>query len=236
MQPDRFTLKAQEAIQNSQMIATEYNHQYIDCEHLLLALLRQKEGLAPRILAKMDVLPEMLIGKLEQHLSEQPQVTDITEIHITPRLNSTLNACEKAAKKLNDEYVSVEHLLIALIESDGACGRILAESGATKDKLLDALKEVRGSHRVTSPSPESTYEALQQYGIDMTALAREGKLDPVIGRDDEIRRTIEILSRRRRGVVTEDCESGRSRGVEEQEHYRTRYGRASGWRKVQGRI
>ncbi len=198
MQPDRFTLKAQEALQTAHGIATEYDHQYIDCEHLLLALLRDEEGLAPRILAKMDIPPELLRGQLEQHLSEQPQVTGITEIHITERFNSVLNACEKAAKKLKDEYVSVEHLLIALIESDGACGRILAESGATKDKLLEALKEVRGSHRVTSQSPESTYEALQQYGIDMTALAREGKLDPVIGRDDEIRRTIEILSRRRK--------------------------------------
>ena len=198
MQPDRFTLKAQEALQTAHGIATEYDHQYIDCEHLLLALLRDEEGLAPRILAKMDISPELLRGQLEQHLSEQPQVTGITEIHITERFNSVLIAAEKAAKKLKDEYVSVEHLLIALIESDGACGRILKESGATKDKLLEALKGVRGSHRVTSQSPESTYEALQQYGIDLTALAREGKLDPVIGRDDEIRRAIEILSRRRK--------------------------------------
>ncbi|PXF61699.1 MAG: ATP-dependent chaperone ClpB [Candidatus Methanogaster sp.] len=198
MQPDRFTLKAQEALQTAHGIATEYDHQYIDCEHLLLALLRDEGGLAPRILAKVDISPELLRGQLEQHLSEQPQVTGITEIHITERFNSALIAAEKAAKKLKDEYVSVEHLLIALIESDGVCGRILAESGATHDRLLEALKEVRGSHRVTSQSPESTYEALQQYGIDLTSSAREGKLDPVIGRDDEIRRTIEILSRRRK--------------------------------------
>ncbi|RLG31499.1 ATP-dependent chaperone ClpB [Methanosarcinales archaeon] len=198
MQPDRFTLKAQEALQTAHGIATEYDHQYIDCEHLLLALLRDEEGLAPRILAKMDISPELLRGQLEQHLSEQPQVTGVTEIHITERFNSVLIAAEKAAKKLKDEYVSVEHLLIALIESDGACGRILKESGATKDRLLEALKEVRGGHRVTSQSPESTYEALQQYGIDLTSSARDGKLDPVIGRDDEIRRTIEILSRRRK--------------------------------------
>ncbi|MBA1343581.1 MAG: ATP-dependent Clp protease ATP-binding subunit ClpX [ANME-2 cluster archaeon] len=198
MQPDRFTLKSQEALQTAHAVATEYDHQYIDCEHLLLALLRDEEGLAPRILAKMDISPELLRGQLEQHLSEQPQVTGITEIHITERFNSVLIAAEKAAKKLKDEYVSVEHLLIALIESDGACGRLLKESGATKDNLLEALKEVRGGHRVTSQSPESTYEALQQYGIDLTALARDGKLDPVIGRDDEIRRTIEILSRRRK--------------------------------------
>ena len=185
-------------MQTAHGIATEYDHQYIDCEHLLLALLRDEEGLAPRILAKMDISPELLRGQLEQHLSEQPQVTGVTEIHITERFNSVLIAAEKAAKKLKDEYVSVEHLLIALIESDGACGRILKESGATKDRLLEALKEVRGGHRVTSQSPESTYEALQQYGIDLTSSARDGKLDPVIGRDDEIRRTIEILSRRRK--------------------------------------
>ncbi|MCD6207377.1 MAG: ATP-dependent chaperone ClpB [Methanosarcinales archaeon] len=198
MQPDRFTLKAQEAMQNAHAIATEYDHQYIDCEHLLLALLREADGLAPRILAKMDISPELLTGRLEEHLKEQPQVSGITEIHVTERFNSALIAAEKEAKRLKDDYISVEHLLIALIKSDGACGRILKESGVTKDRLLKALKEVRGSHRVTSQSPESTYEALQQYGIDLTAAAREGKLDPVIGRDDEIRRTIEILSRRRK--------------------------------------
>ena len=198
MQLDRFTLKAQEALQNSQTIATDHNHQYIDCEHLLLALMRQEDGLAPRILAKMDASPELLIEKLEQHLDEQPQVSGITDIHITSRLNSALISAEKAAKKMKDDYISVEHILIALIDSEGACGRILRESGVTRDGLLDALSEVRGSHRVTSPSPESTYQALQQYGIDMTALAREGKLDPVIGRDEEIRRAIEILSRRRK--------------------------------------
>ncbi len=198
MQLDRFTLKAQEALQKTQEIATEYNHQYIDCEHLLLALLREKDGLTPRILAKMDVPPETLIEKLEQHLSEQPQVTGITEIYTTQRLNKVLVSAEKEAKRLKDDYISVEHLLIALIDSGGACGRFLQESGVTKDKLLKALREIRGSHRVTSPSPEATYEALQQYGIDLTALAREGKLDPVIGRDEEIRRVIEILSRRRK--------------------------------------
>ena len=198
MQLDRFTLKAQEALQKTQEIATEYNHQYIDCEHLLLVLLREKDGLTPRILAKMDVPPETLIEKLEQHLSEQPQVTGITEIYTTQRLNKVLVSAEKEAKRLKDDYISVEHLLIALIDSGGACGRFLQESGVTKDKLLKALREIRGSHRVTSPSPEATYEALQQYGIDLTALAREGKLDPVIGRDEEIRRVIEILSRRRK--------------------------------------
>jgi len=198
MQPDKFTLKAQEAMQNAHTIATEYDHQYIDCEHLLLALLREEDGLAPRILAKMDISPVILLEQLERHLSEQPHVSGITEIHITQRFNSALIAAEKEAKRLKDDYISVEHLLLALIESDGACGRILGESGVTKDELLEALKDVRGSHRVTSQSPESTYEALQQYGIDLTAAAREGKLDPVIGRDDEIRRTIEILSRRRK--------------------------------------
>jgi len=198
MQPDKFTLKAQEAMQNAHTIATEYDHQYIDCEHLLLALLREEDGLAPRILAKMDISPVILLEQLERHLSEQPHVSGITEIHITQRFNSALIAAEKEAKRLKGDYISVEHLLLALIESDGACGRILGESGVTKDELLEALKDVRGSHRVTSQSPESTYEALQQYGIDLTAAAREGKLDPVIGRDDEIRRTIEILSRRRK--------------------------------------
>ncbi|RZN39022.1 MAG: ATP-dependent chaperone ClpB [Methanosarcinales archaeon] len=198
MQPDKLTLKSQEAMQNAHVIATEHDHQYIDCEHLLLALLREEDGLAPRILSKMDISPALLMEQLEQHLSEQPQVTGITEIHITQRFNSVLITAEKEAKRLKDDYISVEHLLIALIESDGACARILRESGATKDELLEALKEVRGSHRVTSQSPESTYEALQKYGIDLTAAAREGKLDPVIGRDDEIRRTIEILSRRRK--------------------------------------
>lgn len=198
MQLDRFTLKAQEAIQNTQEIASEYNHQYVDCEHLLLALLRQKDGLAPRIMQKMDVTPEVLVEKLERHLSEQPQVSGITEIYATQRLNKVLVSAEKEAKQLKDDYISVEHLLIALIDSEGACGRIFQESGITRDRLLNALREIRGSHRVTSPSPESTYEALQKYGVDLTALAREGKLDPVIGRDEEIRRAIQILSRRRK--------------------------------------
>jgi len=154
MQPDKFTLKAQEAMQNAHAIATEYDHQYIDCEHLLLALLREEDGLAPRILAKMDISPVVLLEQLERHLSEQPQVSGITEIHITQRFNSALIAAEKEAKRLKDDYISVEHLLIALIESDGACARIRTArcsqggSGKSSGNITIAGIDLRGAPAV----------------------------------------------------------------------------------------
>src|SRR2546425_6757412 len=201
MDPNRLTEKMQEALQAAQSIAIRRSHQQIDVEHLLAALLEQEGGLAGAILAKAGGSTEVLGQRLEQELDRVAKVTGPTgtppdQIYVTGRLNRVLTQAEDEAKKLKDEYVSVEHALLAIADDKGPAGRLLAQMGVTRDKLLQALREVRGSQRVTSPTPEATYQALERYGRDLTEAAREGKLDPVIGRDDEIRRVIQVLSRR----------------------------------------
>ncbi len=201
MELNNFTQKAQEALQHTSTIAARYQNQQIDCEHLLLALLEQEEGLVPRILEKIDIQPQAIVRELEQSLSELPQVSGpgSEQVYMTQKLNRVLDTAKKEAGKMGDEYVSVEHLLIALvIEKDNACSKTLKDAGATKDNLLQAINEIRGGQHVTSENAEDTYEALKKYGIDLTELASQGKLDPVIGRDHEIRHTIQILSRRRK--------------------------------------
>ena len=199
MSIEKFTQKSQEAIQSASSIAASYKHQAIDVEHLLLALIDQSEGLVPRLLQRMDVPIDALKQEIERVLERRPAVTGAgatAQPYMTQRLGRVFNRAEKEAERLKDEYVSVEHLLIAIIEEEGDASRILNQFGVTRDRVMEVLVEVRGSQRVTSPTPEDTYEALDRYGRDLTRLAREGKLDPVIGRDDIIRRVIQILSRR----------------------------------------
>ena len=201
MDPNRFTEKMQEALRSAQSRAIRQSHQQVDVEHLMAALLEQEGGLAGAILAKAGVSTDLLGQRLEQELERVPKVTGPTgappdQTYVTGRLNRVLTQAEDEAKKLKDEYISIEHVLLAITDDKGPAGRLLAQMGLTRDKLVQTLREVRGSQRVTSPTPEATYQALERYGRDLTEAARQGKLDPVIGRDEEIRRVIQVLSRR----------------------------------------
>jgi ATP-dependent Clp protease ATP-binding subunit ClpB len=197
MNIERFTQKAQEALQTAQSLAAQYKHQQIEPEHVLAALLNKTDGLIPRLLGGMDVSTQEVRDKVEALLRTIPQVSGAGgQVYVSQRLSRVLAAAEEQAKRFKDDYTSVEHILMAMVDEAGACGRILKEAGVTKDGLMKALQAVRGNQRVTSQNPEDTYQALERYGRDLTQLSREGKLDPVIGRDEEIRRVIQILSRR----------------------------------------
>ena len=197
MRLDKLTTKSQEALQQAQTLADKRSHQAIDVEHLLFALLGQKEGVVLALLQKLGVPLNPLTDKLQKALDRLPQVTGATgQSYITPRLKKVIESAEAEAEALKDEYVSTEHLLLAMAQESGDAGKMLKELGAGKDKILNALVSIRGSQRITDPNPEEKYQALEKYGRDLTDLARKGKLDPVIGRDDEIRRVIQVLSRR----------------------------------------
>ena len=200
MDINRFTEKAQEAVRSAQTLATRYGNQQIEVEHLLYALLHQEGGLVPSVLTKAGVNVEPLKQAIENEINRMPKVSGpsgpVDQVYITARLNKTFVAAEDEAKKLKDDYVSVEHLLLAIIEEGGPAAKVLKTAGATRDRIEKALIQVRGHQRVTSQNPEATYEALERYGRDLTKMANEGKLDPVIGRDDEIRRVVQVLSRR----------------------------------------
>ncbi len=202
MDLNRLTQKSQEALAEAQKIALKRGHIEVDGEHLLLALVDQADGLIPRLLEKLDVSVEDFRAKVLRALDKRPQVSgpgvEGGKIYVTQRLNRVLIQAEDEAKRLKDEYVSVEHLALALIREGDAtdAGRIFQEYGITPEKFLEALVGVRGHQRVTSPTPEATYEALERYGRDLVKEAQRGKLDPVIGRDAEIRRVIRILSRK----------------------------------------
>jgi ATP-dependent Clp protease ATP-binding subunit ClpB len=201
MDLNRLTEKSQEALRRAQALATRRNHQAVDVEHLLAALLEEPEGLAAAFLAACNIAPSAAREQIEKELNRVPQVsgpgTDAQQVYMTQRLSRVLTQAEDEAKNLKDEYVSIEHLLLAILaEKTGAAGRALQSLGLTRQRLMDALKKVRGHQRVTSQTPEATYQALERYGRDLTALADQGKLDPVIGRDEEIRRVIQVLSRR----------------------------------------
>jgi ATP-dependent Clp protease ATP-binding subunit ClpB len=200
MDINRLTERVQEALGAAQTKAMRYGHQQVDVEHLLMALLEQERGLATSILNKAEVDADALRRRVEQELERMPKVSgpggEAGQIYVTARLNRLLAQAEDEAKRLKDEYVSVEHMLLAMTDDGGAAGRALKELGFTRERLMRALQEVRGSQRVTSQNPEATYEALERYGRDLTQLAAQGKLDPVIGRDEEIRRVIQVLSRR----------------------------------------
>jgi ATP-dependent Clp protease ATP-binding subunit ClpB len=202
MNLSKFTQKSQEAIAQAQAHAVTYGHQEVDGEHLLLALVGQEDGLIRRLLARMEAPADAIAAALEAELERRPRVSgqglDPKSIRITERLARILMAAEKNATRLKDEYVSVEHLAMAILDegSSSVSGRMLRQFGVTAEGFLKALTEVRGSQRVVSATPEQTYEALDRYGRDLTKAARDNKLDPVIGRDEEIRRVVRILSRK----------------------------------------
>ena len=202
MDVNKFTQKSQEALTNAQNTAVRFGHAEMDVEHLLLALIEQADGLVPRLIAKMDVLLPSFAAEVIKELERRPKVSgpgaEPGKILVSQRLGRVLVKAKEEAARLKDEYVSVEHLLFAMIEEgkSSPAAKILAQFKITKERLLQALTSIRGNQRVTSDNPETAYEALEKYGIDLVAQAQLGKLDPVIGRDAEIRRVVRILSRK----------------------------------------
>jgi len=194
---DRLTVKAQEAVQAAQAIADREGQQQLEPEHLLAALLDEEDGVVGALLAKLGARAEGLRRDVLGEIRRLPRVSGGSGPYLGPRLKAVLEAAWTEAERLKDEYCSTEHLLLALAqEAEGASGRLLRQAGVTRDALYRALVEVRGSQRVTDPNPEAKYQALERYSRDLTELARKGKLDPVIGRDEEIRRVVQVLSRR----------------------------------------
>jgi len=218
MRLDKLTLKAQEALQEAKNIADKYSHQQMDVEHLLLALVEQPEGIVVPVLQKIGIDIDQLKTRLAEHLSSLPQVHGgggLEQIHVTPRLNKTLETAWQEAQTMKDEYLSTEHILLAIAE-DPSSPQILKGLGATKDRIYEALIGIRGGQRVVDQNPEEKYQALERYTRDLTDLARSGKLDPVIGRNEEIRRVIQILSRRTKNnpVLIGDAGVGKTAIVE----------------------
>lgn len=195
---DKLTIKTQEAIQLAQRIASQRDHQQVDVEHILLAFLEQPEGLVPQILQKLGTRPETVRQELEQELAKLPSVSgSAAQIYLASRVNRALDKAIVEAERLKDEYISAEHLLIVFAsEVNGAGQTILNRHGVTKDTIFQVLQSIRGAQRITDQNPEDKYQALEKFGRDLTDLARKGKLDPVIGRDEEIRRVMQVLSRR----------------------------------------
>jgi ATP-dependent Clp protease ATP-binding subunit ClpB len=197
MNLNKFTEKAQEAILESQNLAQSLGHQTIEPEHLLLSLIRQTEGIVPKVLQKLGQNPDQLAAIVERDLQARPRVSGSNvSTGLGKTASEVLATAEEEAKAMRDDFVSTEHMLLALAKSHTPIGNLLSARGLTATAILQALMAVRGSARVTSQNPEGTFQALEKYGRDLTQLAREGKLDPVIGRDDEIRRVVQILSRR----------------------------------------
>jgi len=217
MNLNKFTEKAQEAVLESQNLAQSLGHQTIEPEHLLLSLIRQSDGIVPKVLQKLGQNPDQLAAILERDLSNRPRVSGSNlQVSLSRAANDVLNAAEGEAKSMRDDFVSTEHILLALAKSHTPIGNLLSARGLNANAILQALMAVRGSARVTSPNPEDTFQALEKYGRDLTQLARQGKLDPVIGRDDEIRRVIQILSRRTKNnpVLVGDAGVGKTAIVE----------------------
>ncbi|MFN8517472.1 MAG: ATP-dependent chaperone ClpB [Thermomicrobiales bacterium] len=199
MNPNRFTEKAQEAIVNAQNETTRRNHAQFDVEHLLWALLSQADGIVPQVVIKLGRDPQALLREVQGALDAAPKLQYVSQPALGSGLRTALQKAEDEATAFKDEYVSTEHLLLGVIAAapqGGAVGRILRDNGLTRDRILGALTQIRGNQRVTDQNPEGKYQALEKYGRDLTDLARKGKLDPVIGRDEEIRRVIQVLSRR----------------------------------------
>jgi ATP-dependent Clp protease ATP-binding subunit ClpB len=222
MDPARLTQKSQEALHDAQTKALRFGHTEVDGEHLLLALLKQPEGIVPRLLMQAGAETDRLRAALEAELSRRPRVSGPGaapgQVNVTQRLARLLDAAEQEAGRLKDEYVSVEHLVLALVGEGpaAAAGRLLHDEGLTRDSFLQALTRIRGNQRVTSASPEGAYEALEKYGRDLVADAAAGQLDPVIGRDAEIRRVTQILSRKTKNnpVLIGDAGVGKTAIVE----------------------
>jgi ATP-dependent Clp protease ATP-binding subunit ClpB len=218
MDLNNLTQKAQEAVVGAQSLAGEYSHGQIEPSHLLLGLLRQSDGIVPQIIQKLGANPADIALAVEGELARKPKVYGATaQLGLSRELSRALEQAGKAAGRMRDEYVSTEHLLLALAGAEGGeASRFLSAKGITEDAILRALTTIRGSQRVTSQNPEATYQALERYGRDLTAQARQGKLDPVIGRDDEIRRVMRILSRRTKNnpVLVGDAGVGKTAIVE----------------------
>ena len=198
MNINKYTEKAQEAILGAQQLADREGHPEVTPEILLLTLLEQRDGIVPEIVRKMNADPAAVAAAVRAEIQKLPRAHGGTQVTLSPRLRQVTDAAEQEAERLKDDYVSTEHLLVAIAAEGGrsASARLLQSRGVTRDAILQALTTIRGSQRVTSQNPETTYQALERYGRDLTELARKGKLDPVIGRDDEIRRVIQVLSRR----------------------------------------
>ena len=218
MKPERFTEQAQEVISDSQSLVQQYQHTQWDVDHIFLALLRQESGIAPEVLKRLGVAKELVKSRLESLLGNAPkQASAGPQIFITPRVARLLEAAEAESKRFKDEFVGSEHLLIAVtMATDGETGKILKDFGIEREKVYRALADIRGTHRVTDPRAESKYRALEKYSRDLTKLARDGKLDPVIGRDDAIKRVIQILTRRTKNnpVIIGDAGVGKTAVVE----------------------
>jgi ATP-dependent Clp protease ATP-binding subunit ClpB len=197
MQFDKLTLKSQELIQNAQALATQTQNQQIEPEHLLAAMLMDKEGVVRSILRKLDVSPEEITEALSRSIERFPKISQMGDVYISARTKAVLNNAFAEADKMKDQYVSIEHLLLAVIdEKQSDASQILNQAGVRRESILKVLMEIRGSQRITDPNPEEKYQALEKFSRDLTDLARLGKLDPVIGRDEEIRRIVQVLSRR----------------------------------------
>ncbi len=197
MRWDRFTVLSQEAFQAAQSKAEELGHQQLMPEHLLWSLLTLEGNIVPEVLAKVGVNVDRLLQETERALERLPKVQGAGEVFLSPALRQVMDGARREAEKLKDEYISTEHLLLAMLKDrSGEAGRLLEQYRVREEAVLQALAAVRGSQRITDPQPEGKYQTLQKYGRDLTELARQGKLDPVIGRDDEIRRVIQVLSRR----------------------------------------
>ena len=260
---DRWTVKATEALQSAQSLASTYQHQEIDVEHLALALLQQSEGTTRPLLQKLEANFDYLERELEQELARRPKQVGVeTGRSLSMRLagsgrdgsGGTLGQAQKAMGQLKDEYLSTEHLLIGIAHDNGFAGGLFKQNGVTHQKVLEALAQVRGSQRVTDQNPEEKYQALEKFTRDLTAEAKRGKLDPVIGRDEEIRRVVQVLSRRTKnnpvligepGVgktaivegLAQRIASGRcARNAERQKSVVARFGRAHRGRQISRRI
>ncbi len=218
MRFEKLTIKAQEAVQAAQILAEEHGHQQLEPEHLLIALVRQADGVVGPIMRKLGVDPALVEERMEGQLNKFPRISGsgLDQVYISSRLKQVLNVARQEAEQIRDEYVSVEHLLIALAHTEGPVGELLQGFGINKDTILKVLVDIRGTQRVTDQNPEDKYEALNRFGRDLTDLARGGKLDPVIGRDDEIRRIMQILSRRTKNnpVLIGDAGVGKTAIVE----------------------
>jgi ATP-dependent Clp protease ATP-binding subunit ClpC len=214
MKQERFTEQAQEAIQASQQMAMQYKHSQWDVEHILLALLIQKQGLVGEILKELQVDGDTVRNQVEEALEKTPKVAYQTgQIYATPRIAQLMQKADEEANRLKDEFISTEHLLIAMVSADqGEAANILHDAGVTQEKVYEVLKKLRGSRRVDDTRAESKYRSLHKYGRDLTEFAREGKLDPVIGRDEEIKRVMQILTRRTKNnpVIVGDAGVGKT--------------------------
>ena len=197
MRFDKLTIKSQELIQNAQSLASRYGNQQIVNEHLLLAMLEEKEGIARTVLRKLGVAPDAVRDEIRTAVDRLPKVSGASEVYLSTDTRAAIEKAFDEAAKMKDEYVSIEHILLVLAEAKGGeAAAVLKRHGVTRDNLLKVLMEIRGSQRITDPNPEEKYQALEKFSRDLTELARTGKLDPVIGRDEEIRRIVQVLSRR----------------------------------------